>query len=159
MRRTRKHIKEGGGGSTDSEDPTVAGIKETSKKKRRKGQTNQKESKGKAAGNKKEGQDRKGSEVSQRPALTEKCQSQALSAKQEQIATTSIAALQTEQSQSNKTSKVLGEHCLFHFCRRRQKSCTSQMETQMTLSTSAYGFSIQYSLQGKKMGKNKSVSF
>ncbi|TKS78472.1 Glutamate-rich protein 3 [Collichthys lucidus] len=61
-RRTRKHIKEGGGGSTDSEDPTVAGIKETSKKKRRKGQTNQKESKGKAAGNKKEGQDRKGSE-------------------------------------------------------------------------------------------------
>ncbi|KAE8291995.1 Glutamate-rich protein 3 [Larimichthys crocea] len=38
VRRTRKHIKEGGGGSTDSEDPTVAGIKETSKKKRRKGE-------------------------------------------------------------------------------------------------------------------------
>ncbi|KAI9540306.1 hypothetical protein NQZ68_042116 [Dissostichus eleginoides] len=71
-RRTRKHIKDGGCGTTDSEDPSVAGIKETSKKKRRKGQTNQKESKGKTARNKmEEERDSKGSEVSQRSTATD----------------------------------------------------------------------------------------
>lgn len=126
MRRTRKHIKQGGGGSTDSEDPTVAGIKKTSKKKRRKGQTNQKESKGKAAGNKREeGRNSKGTEVSRRPTVSEKCGDQASSARQEQKqqkATSDVTAQLTEQTPSNKTSKVFGEHCLthfswFHFCK------------------------------------------
>ncbi|XP_051278739.1 uncharacterized protein LOC127376141 [Dicentrarchus labrax] len=108
VRRTRKHIKEGGGGSTDSEDPTVAGIKETSKKKRRKGQTNQRESKGKTARNKsEEGRDSKGSEVSRRSTVTEKYKDQAPSARPKQKETRSVTALQTEQPRSNKTSKVL----------------------------------------------------
>ncbi|KAL7391259.1 hypothetical protein ABVT39_006785 [Epinephelus coioides] len=110
-RRSRKHIKEGGGGSTDSEDPAVAGIKETSKKKRRKGQTNQKESKGKTAGNKREeGRDTKGSEVSRRSTVTEKCEARASSTTQEQQqqkTTRDVTALQTEQPRSNKTSRVL----------------------------------------------------
>ncbi|KAI4821136.1 hypothetical protein KUCAC02_029084 [Chaenocephalus aceratus] len=110
-RRTRKHIKDGGGGSTDSEDPAVAGIKETSKKKRRKGQTNQKESKGKTARNKmEEERDSKGSEVSQRSTATVKCEEQALNPRHEQIqkkTTGDVMALQTEKLTLNKTSKVL----------------------------------------------------
>ncbi|KAK5870810.1 hypothetical protein PBY51_003725 [Eleginops maclovinus] len=108
-RRTRKHIKDGGGGSTDTEDPAVAGIKETSKKKRRKGQTNQKESKGKTARNKmEEERDSKGSEVSQRSTATVKCEEQASYPRHEQQKTTSdVIALQTEKPTSNKTSKAL----------------------------------------------------
>ncbi|KAK9522227.1 hypothetical protein VZT92_018704 [Zoarces viviparus] len=109
-RRTRNHVKESGGGSTDSEDPAAAGIKEASKKKLRKGQTNQKESKGKAAVNKRDdGQDSKGPEVSQRSTGTAKCEDQASSARQEhrqQRTTSDVTALQTEQPRSNKTSKV-----------------------------------------------------
>lgn len=65
-RRTKKHIKESIGASTDSEDLAVAGTKETSERKRRKGQSNQRGSKEKAAGCKEGdgGQDRKGSEGS-----------------------------------------------------------------------------------------------
>ncbi|XP_011477087.2 uncharacterized protein LOC105354674 isoform X2 [Oryzias latipes] len=65
-RRTKKHIKESIGASTDSEDLAVAGTKETSERKRRKGQSNQRGSKDKAAGCKEGdgGQDRKGSEGS-----------------------------------------------------------------------------------------------
>ncbi|KAK2837967.1 hypothetical protein Q5P01_015179 [Channa striata] len=111
VRRTRKYIKEGGGGSTDSEDPTVAEIKETSKKKRCKGQSNQKESKGKTAGRNRseEGQDSKGSEVTQKTAETEKCYDQVSSARQEQKwpESNKSTKVQTEQPRSNKTSKVL----------------------------------------------------
>lgn len=110
MRRTRKHIKEGGGGSTDSEDPAVAAIKETSKKKQRKSQTNQKDSEGKAAGNKREeGRDRKDTEDLRRSTVAEKCEDQASSVREEQRATRNVTAPQTEQPQSNKTSKVLGK--------------------------------------------------
>lgn len=129
--RMRKHIKEGGGGSTDSEEHAVAEIKEASKKKRRKGQTNQKESKGKTAGNSRgeAGQDSKGSEVSQRSTVTEKCNDQAPSARQaqkQQKTARDATAQQTEQLQPNKTSKVLGEqrltHCIwFHSCKKRWK--------------------------------------
>ncbi|XP_071339768.1 uncharacterized protein [Trachinotus anak] len=113
VRRTRKHIKEGGGGSTDSEDHVVAGIKETSKKKRRKGQTNQKESKGKTAGNNRgdEGQESKGMEVSLRSTVTEECEDQASLARQEQKqqkAASNVPALQTEQLQPDRTSEVPG---------------------------------------------------
>nr|XP_020453918.1 uncharacterized protein LOC109959126 [Monopterus albus] len=112
VRRMRKVIKEGGGESTDSEDHTVVRIKETSKKKRRKGQTNQKESNGKTARSNggEEGQDSKASEISQTSRVTDKCDTQALSSRQDlkQLKTTSDAtALQTEQPQSKKTSKVL----------------------------------------------------
>lgn len=127
MRRTRKLIKEGGGGSTDSEDPAVAGIKETSKKKRRKGQTNLKESKGKTPRSKREeGRESKGSEVSRRSTVTEKCEDQASSARQEQKQQKTTSDVTAPQTPSNKTSKVLGEHCLtrfspFHSCKRRRK--------------------------------------
>ncbi|KAK5601985.1 hypothetical protein CRENBAI_018172 [Crenichthys baileyi] len=47
IRRTRKHVKEHNGGSTESEDAVFAGIKERFRRKKRKGQTDQKESKGK----------------------------------------------------------------------------------------------------------------
>lgn len=116
-RRTRKHIKQGSRGSTDSEDPAVAGIKETSKKKQRKGQTNQKESKGKTAGNKREeGQDSKGLEGSHRSTVTEKCEDQASSDRREQKQqkpTSNVTEPQKEQPRSNMTRKVLGEHCFF----------------------------------------------
>ncbi|KAK2901782.1 hypothetical protein Q8A73_011528 [Channa argus] len=111
MRRTRKYMKEGGGGSTDSEDYTVAGIREASKKKRRKGQTIQKKSKGKAAGHnrKEEGRDSKGSEVTQRVVATEKCNDQVSSSGQEKkwLKSNESTKVQTEQLQSNKTSKAL----------------------------------------------------
>ncbi|GLD54338.1 uncharacterized protein AKAME5_000697300 [Lates japonicus] len=111
-RRMRKHIKEGGGGSTDSEEHAIAEIKEASKKKRRKGQTNQKESKGKTSGNNRgeAGQDSKGSEVSQRSTVTEKRDDQAPSARRvqkQQKTACDATAQQTEQLQLNKTSKVL----------------------------------------------------
>lgn len=132
MRRTRKHTKDGAGGSTDSEDHVAAGIKETSKKKRRKGPTNQKESKGRTAGKNRaeEGQEIQDAEVTQRSTVTEKHQDQELSAKQEQKqqkTASDVAALQAEQPQPNKTSKDLGEQCFTHFiwfqsCQRRWKN-------------------------------------
>lgn len=113
MRRTRKHVNEGGAGSTDSEDHAVAGIREKCKKKRRSGQTNQKERKGKTIRNnrKEERQDSRG-EVSQRSAATEKREDQESSARQEQkqLKTTRV---QTEQLRPNKANKVLGEHSVF----------------------------------------------
>uniref|UniRef100_A0A3Q3NME4 DUF4590 domain-containing protein n=2 Tax=Labrus bergylta TaxID=56723 RepID=A0A3Q3NME4_9LABR len=79
-RRTKKNIKEGGGGSTDSEDMAVAGIKETGKSKRRKGQSNQKQSTGKTGDKKSdEKRGREGSEVSLRPTVMEKFEDQASS--------------------------------------------------------------------------------
>lgn len=109
VRRRRKHIREGRGGSTDSEDLPVAGIKETSKKKRRRGQTNQKESKGKTVGNDRgeEGQDGGGSE---RSSVTEKSENKVSSARREQDrATRNVTTLQTEHPPSNKTSAFPGK--------------------------------------------------
>lgn len=151
MRRTRKHIKEGGAVSTDSEDQALAGIKETSKKKRRKGQTNQKESKSKTAGNnrREEGQDSKGLEVSQRSAVTEKRDDQISSARPEQklLKTTSkVTRLQTEQLRSNKTNEVLGEHCLNHlrwFHGKMEKIVSQfQVDMWMAFNPSTCGISI-----------------
>lgn len=48
-----KHIKEGGAGSADSEDP--AEIKETRRKKKHRGQANSKDGEGRAEGNKRRG--------------------------------------------------------------------------------------------------------
>ncbi|KAM3610326.1 uncharacterized protein V6R79_002307 [Siganus canaliculatus] len=101
VRRARKHIKEVGGGSTDGEDPAAAVIKETTKKKQRKGQTNQKESKGKTAGNEsEEGQDSDGSEVLQRSTVTGKCEHQTSSARREHRADGGAPALQTGQREN-----------------------------------------------------------
>ncbi|XP_031161687.1 uncharacterized protein LOC116054319 [Sander lucioperca] len=132
-RRTRKHIKQGSRGSTDSEDPAVAGIKETSKKKQRKGQTNQKESKGKTAGNKREeGQDSKGLEGSHRSTVTEKCEDQASSDRREQKQqkpTSNVTEPQKEQPRSNMTRKVLDslqdEEALTKQNREKQKELGS----------------------------------
>ncbi|XP_077378136.1 uncharacterized protein LOC144019152 [Festucalex cinctus] len=48
-RRTRRHVKDKAGGSADTEDPPAPATKGTSKKRRRKGQTNQSTSKDKTA--------------------------------------------------------------------------------------------------------------
>lgn len=107
-RRTRKHIKEGGGGSTDSEDPAIAGLKETFKRKRRKGQTNQKGGKGKTAGSKgEEGPDSKRSEVARRSTVRENCEDKSSPARDEQRSTSNVKA--PEPPRLNKTGKVLGE--------------------------------------------------
>lgn len=112
MRKTRKHIKDGVSQSTDSEGAAAAGIKETSKPKRRKGQSNQKQSKGKAAGNKRgEGErDSKGPEVLQRPAVTD-CEDQASSTRLERAhnkMNSKVTTRPTEKQQLSKTTKVLG---------------------------------------------------
>lgn len=135
VRRARKDTKDSGGGSTDSEDHVAAGIKETSVKKRHKGPTNQKESKGKTVPKTRaeEGQESQDAEVTQRSTVTEKGQDQETPAKQEQkqqkTAGEVTAAPQTEeqQQQPNKTSKDLGEQCFTHFiwfqsCQRRWKN-------------------------------------
>lgn len=107
MRRTRKHTKERGGGSTDSEDPSLAEIKHPFKKKQPKSQTNQTGKKGKAARkNGEQGQDSKGSEGSRRLAEVEKCQKDKASSAREEQRANSISEL----PQSNKTSKVHGEY-------------------------------------------------
>ncbi|XP_074525770.1 uncharacterized protein LOC141790037 [Halichoeres trimaculatus] len=87
-RRTRKHSKDGdgGGGSTGSEDSAKAQIKETSKRKRHKGQSNQT---GRRGDKSRGGGGGEEEEVSRRPM--EKCEKDASS----------------PQPQSKKTSKVL----------------------------------------------------
>ncbi|XP_036953636.1 uncharacterized protein LOC119019287 [Acanthopagrus latus] len=127
-RRTRKHIKEGGGGSTDSEDPAMAGFKETSKRKRRKGQTNQRGGKGKTAGSKREeGPDSKGSEVARRSTVTEKREDKSSPARDEQRSTGNVKA--PEQLRLNKTDKVLDslqdEEALTKQNREKQKAAGS----------------------------------
>ncbi|XP_034026803.1 uncharacterized protein LOC117510981 [Thalassophryne amazonica] len=109
VRRTRKYIKEGSGASTDSEDTSVAGIKDISKPKRLKGQSNHKQSKGKTAGNKRREQRRdiKSTDVSQRLTLTDKCEEQTSSPRQVQKQSNNITAPHTQQQQFNMTSKGL----------------------------------------------------
>ncbi|XP_047447569.1 uncharacterized protein LOC125012020 [Mugil cephalus] len=116
VRRTRKHIKEGGAGSTDSEDLGVAGIKGTSEKKRRKGQTNQRQSKGKAAGNNK-GEEERDGEGSERSAAS--------SARLEKNAS-NVADQQTGRPLANKTSKAPAELCLTHYSLQDEEGLTQQ---------------------------------
>lgn len=105
VRRTRKHIKEGGGESTDSGEPAVAGFTESSRKKKCKAHTLQKESEGKTTGNKREERrDGKDTEVLCRAKVKEKCEDQASSVRQEQRAAHDIKA-----PQSSKTSKDVGK--------------------------------------------------
>lgn len=106
-RRTRKHIKEGG--STDSEDLVGARAKGTSKRKRRRGQINQKDSKGKTAGSNK-GEDRRDGEGSERSAVTEKSEGRREQKQQKHVKTANdVAAPQTEPLPSNKTPKTPSE--------------------------------------------------
>lgn len=104
VRRTRKHIREGG--STDSEDLVLAGTRQqTSKKKRRRGRTNQKESKSKAAANNR-GEDKD----SVRSTATEKSEGRPKNTqKLLKTANDVTAAAQTEQLPSNEAPKPPGE--------------------------------------------------
>lgn len=106
-RRLRKRIKEGGGGSTDSEGPAVS--KETSKRNQRRGQTNLKSNKCNTAA-KKMDEGRRGTEgtaeVSQQSKVADSCEDQASSASQEETMTCSVR----EQPPSQETSRVHGEH-------------------------------------------------
>ncbi|XP_037830498.1 glutamate-rich protein 3 [Kryptolebias marmoratus] len=104
VRRTRKHIKEGG--STDSED-LVVGMKETSRKKRRRGQINQKESKGKTAGNNRGGEHRRDDKGSERSTVTEKSEGRPKKQQKHLKTANSAAEPQTEKLPSNKTQKSL----------------------------------------------------
>lgn len=92
---TRRQTKDGGAASTDS-DQAVAGSKETSKKKRRKGRTSQKDGERKTRG---VGQDNSGLEASQASAG----QAEQNRPKRPGKAT-----------RSNKTSSVPGERCSEH---------------------------------------------
>lgn len=110
VRRTRKNIKEGSGGSADSEDRAVAAMKETSKKRQRVRKTYQTDSRGKTAGNKREEeQDSSDTDVLQRSTVAEKCGDQASSVRQRQRATCNITELQTERPQWKKRSNARGE--------------------------------------------------
>ncbi|CAI5649503.1 unnamed protein product [Oreochromis niloticus] len=134
VRRTTKHTKEGSRGSTDSEDLPVAGIKETSKKKRRKGQTNQKESKGKTAENDR-GEGRQDGKSSTRSTIMEKFEDKASSARQEQDrATGPVTILHTGQPPLNTTSKfpdsLQDEEALTKQNREKQKGLGSNRKNR-----------------------------
>ncbi len=58
--------------------------------------------------------------MSQSLIVADKCEDQASPAKPEQRATSNVTALQTEQPPSNRTGKVLGEHC--RILKRRQRN-------------------------------------
>ncbi|XP_047197046.1 uncharacterized protein LOC124852351 [Hippoglossus stenolepis] len=111
VRRVRKHIRDGGGASTDSEDQAAARFTESAEKKRKKSQTRRKDKGqgGKRAGNegREDGQKRRGVEVSQRSTVTEKCDEQASSAREEQKTSSNVTALQTEKQRPNKTSNTV----------------------------------------------------
>uniref|UniRef100_A0A3P8V7E5 DUF4590 domain-containing protein n=1 Tax=Cynoglossus semilaevis TaxID=244447 RepID=A0A3P8V7E5_CYNSE len=102
VRRMINHIREGGG-STDSEELALAGVKETTKKKRRKSQTNRAERKGKTVGQK-EGAEVQNqvAEVTQRSTTTENCDDEASTVREEQKTARNGPALQTEQLRSKK---------------------------------------------------------
>lgn len=106
-RRSRKHIKEGGGGSSDSEGLAV--IRETSKRKQRRGQTNLKSNKCNTV-KKKMNEGRRGTEgtaeVSQQSKVADSCEDQASSVSREETTTRGVR----EQPPSQETSRVHGEH-------------------------------------------------
>lgn len=82
-RGARKHIKEGGSGSADGEDP--AEIKETCRKKKHKGRANPRDGEGRAEGNKRGGgQGDEGAGDPRRSAVTAKHRDQAPPVRQEQ---------------------------------------------------------------------------
>lgn len=122
VRRTRRHHKESGNRSTDSEDPAVAGVKDSSKPKRRKGQSNQKEDKGKMAAMKRaeEGQeDFKGSEVSQRTMVeTVEGEGQASYTRQDQMhqkTSTKVKTPQKDHQDFKSPVKNPSEYCFILF--------------------------------------------
>lgn len=108
VRGTRKHVKECSGGSTDSEEAVVSGIKEKFRRKKRKGQTDQKESKGKTGG-KSRGEDEQGGKGSERSTVPEQSEEQAGQKPNHSKTKGKVTKPQTEQLPSNKTSKTVGE--------------------------------------------------
>nr|XP_043882006.1 uncharacterized protein LOC122769510 [Solea senegalensis] len=111
VRRPRRHAREGGGGSTDSEGHATAKVKETSKKRRRKSQNSHTETKSKTDGNKRgeDGQRRKGADVAQKSMTTEQSDDEASSVREElkkQERPRNVTAPQKEQLKLNK-GKVL----------------------------------------------------
>ncbi|CAB1431941.1 unnamed protein product [Pleuronectes platessa] len=105
VRRVRKHIRDGGGASTDSEDQAAARFTESVEKKRKKSHTRHKDKGqgGRRAGNegREEGQKPRGVEVSQRSRVTAE--------REEQKTSRHLTALQTEQPRTNKTSNTVEE--------------------------------------------------
>lgn len=140
VRRLRKHIKEGGGGSTDSEGPAV--IKETSKRNQRRGQSNLKSNKCNTAAKKMdEGQwGAEGTaEVSQQSKVADSCEDQASSVSQEQTMTRSVR----EQPPSQESRRVHGEHSASAAVLVREKQPREALpDLQITFGLSAYGMSL-----------------
>lgn len=113
----KKHIKERTGASSDSEDLAVAGTKATSERKRRRGQTNQRGSKDKAAGCK-EGHGGRERRDSERSPVTEKSGEKTRTRKHLKTAG-NAAALLTEENQKttgeNRFGRLLSSHCVHHY--------------------------------------------
>ncbi|RVE67740.1 hypothetical protein OJAV_G00084580 [Oryzias javanicus] len=114
----KKHIKESIGASTDSEDLAVAGTTATAERKRRRGQTNQRGSKDKAAGCKEggRGQERRDSE---RSPMTEKSGEKTRTRKQLKTAGNAAAQLTEEKQKTtgeNRSGPPLSHHtvCTLH---------------------------------------------
>ncbi|XP_027889330.1 glutamate-rich protein 3 [Xiphophorus couchianus] len=106
VRRTRKHVKERSGGSTDSEEAVVSGIKEKFRRKKHKGQTDQKESKGKTGG-KSRGEDEQDGKGSERSTVPEQSEEQRGQKPNHSKTRGKATKPQTEQLPSNKTSKTV----------------------------------------------------
>lgn len=104
-RRSRKHVRECGGGSTDSEEP--AAIEESSKRTQCLGQTHLKISKCNTAEKKKDEGRRGTEEVFRQSNVVDSCEDQASSESQGERMTCSVR----EQPASQETSRAPGEHC------------------------------------------------
>ncbi|XP_016529695.1 glutamate-rich protein 3 [Poecilia formosa] len=132
VRRTRKHVKERNGGSTDSEEAVFSGMKEKFRRKKRKGQTDQKESKGKTGG-KSRGEDEQGGKGSERSTGSEQSEEQTGQKPNHSKTMGKATKPQTEQLPSNKTSKTVeslqGEEGLTKQNRKEQRDLKSDGKT------------------------------
>lgn len=104
-RRSRKHVRECGGGSTDGEEPAVT--EEASKRKQCLGQTRLKISKCNTAEKKMDERRQGTEEVFQQLNVVDSCEDQASSESQEKR----MACSGGEQPPSQETSSAPGEHC------------------------------------------------
>lgn len=158
-RRLRKHIKECGGGSTDSEEPAV--IKASSKRSQCFGQTNLKISKYNTAEKKiDEGWQviEGAAKVSQQSKVADSCEDQASFVSQEEKMTCSVR----NQPPSQETSRVPGEH----WAAAGAISATGEKQPSeifpdltMTFSLSAYDVSFNILLLMDNRVKTNNVSF
>ncbi|MEQ2239755.1 hypothetical protein ILYODFUR_007776, partial [Ilyodon furcidens] len=133
IRRTRKHVKEHNGGSTDSDDTVFAGIKERFRRKKRKGQTDQKESKGKTGRSNRE-EDGQGGKSLERSPGAEKSEEQTEHKPNHSKTMGNATKLQKEQLPSIQTSRTVDslqhEKGLAQHNREKQRDLESDGKTR-----------------------------